>query len=92
MKKCLKITLVGKLPTGFVQKHIQKNARSLGIEGTVQSIEENTIRIVVCGQKEPVEEFLDLIHKESAKVDFDYIEIEPFIKSKDYRGVFRVIE
>ena len=92
MKKCLKITLVGKLPEGFLRKHIQKNARSLGIEGTVQPMDDNTIRIVVCGEIDPVEELLDLIHKESAKIDFDYIEIEPFLKSKDYRGVFRVIE
>ena len=92
MKKCLKITLVGQLPEGFLYKHIQKNARSLGIEGIVQPIDDNAVRIVVCGEVEPVEEFLDLIHKESAKIEFEYIEIEPFIKTKDYRGVFRVIE
>ena len=52
----------------------------------------NKARIVVCGPKEKVDEFLDIVHKGTAKYVPEEVEIEAFVKDKDYRGVFRVIE
>jgi len=71
---------------------IQKHARTLAIEGTVAIEEKDTIKIIICGQKEAIDKFVDALHKELAKISPKNLEIEPFIKEKDYRGVFRVIE
>ncbi len=93
MNKCLKITFNADIPDDFIQNHIQKNARKLNIEGTAQIINsENKIKIIVCGNKDEVDQFMDLLHKSSLKAELKDLEVEPFLKDKDYRGVFRVIE
>jgi len=93
MHKCLKITFTADFPDGFLQDVVQKNAQKLDLEGTVQVVSvNNKARIVVCGPKDKVDQFLDVIHKGTAKYVPEEVEIEAFVKDKDYRGVFRVIE
>jgi acylphosphatase len=92
MNKCLKITFTVEVPGDFLRSFIQKNARKKDIEGTVQMMNEKKIRIIACGTKDNVDSFLDIIHKGSANFLPEDVEVEPFIKDKDYRGVFRVIE
>ncbi|HRN78089.1 MAG TPA: acylphosphatase [Candidatus Dependentiae bacterium] len=93
MYKCLKITFNANFPEGFLQDFVQKNAKDLGIEGTVQIMNmNNKVRIVACGDKDKVDEFLDLLHKGTAQYIPEDIEAEGFTKDKDYRGVFRIIE
>ena len=62
MNKCLKISFPKtKLPQDFLRSVIQKNAKSLEIEGTVQVFPaENRISIIACGLKDNVDTFLDL--------------------------------
>lgn len=93
MNKCLKINFASDYPTGFLQKFVQKNARDLGLEGLAQVMpgERNTI-VLVCGPKEDVDAFVDLLHKGTKDVQLKDIAVEPFLKVKDYRGVFRVLE
>lgn len=93
MRKCLKIMFAAAVPDGFLQKTIQKQARKLEIEGTAQVVaSEGKIRIIVCGQMESIDALLDVIHKEVHKIGVQDVEVEPFLKDKNYRGVFRVIE
>ena len=94
MNKCLRITFQGDFPEGFFRGFVQKYAKSLSLEGTFQRINNDgkTVRIIACGAKDAVDEFLDLIYKKTSSLSFDDIEIEPFFKEKDYRGVFRIIE
>lgn len=93
MNKCLKITFSASVPEGFLHDFIQTHAKKLNLEGVVQVIAgEKKVRVVVCGDKDVVDQFVDLLHKGTGKTLLDQIEIEPFLKDKDYRGVFRVIE
>ena len=93
MNKCLKITFSASMPEGFLHDFIQKHAKKLNLEGVVQLIiAEKKVRVIVCGDKDVVDKFVDLLHKGIGKTLLDPIEIEPFLKDKDYRGVFRVIE
>lgn len=92
MSQCLRIVLTMNLPEDFLHNFIKKNARALDLEGTVQLEAGNVIRIIACGSKESIESFLDALHTQAAKHFLDAVEVEPFIKDKDYRGVFRVIE
>ena len=40
----------------------------------------------------PVDEFLDVLHNSSGKYIPKDVVVEPFIKERDYRGIFRIIE
>lgn len=93
MNKCVKINFVADYPTGFLQDFIQRHARELGLEGLAQSMPtEKSAMVLVCGPKEEVDKFVDLIHRGTKTVQLKDISVEPFLKVKDYRGVFRVIE
>jgi acylphosphatase len=92
MKKCLKITFNYSGDSDFIHG-VQKLGSKLAIEGTIQHFSnDKNVRIIVCGEKEMVDKFIDVLHKESVKIDAPDIKIEPFIRDKDYRSVFRVIE
>ncbi|HTM05631.1 MAG TPA: acylphosphatase [Patescibacteria group bacterium] len=92
MKKCVKITLQGKFPEGFLFTFVKQQAQSLGLEGTAQMVTEDNIRIILCGDPTTIDRFMDFLHKHTEPADINSIELEPFLKEKDYRGVFRVIE
>jgi len=72
----------------FLKKVILKYAMQHGLEGIAQAIADDKVKIVVCGEKKQVDAFLDEVQQEA----IIGIEIEPFVKDKDYRGVFRVID
>ena len=92
MKKCLKIALGAKGSDAFIQE-IQKKGAKLGIEGTIQHVPgEEELKIIVCGLKDQVDKFVDVLHKDAAQHGVGDINIEPFVKVKDYRGAFRIIE
>ena len=93
MNKCLKITFSAvNLPENFLRAFVQKKAQKLNIEGIAQLIlSDGQVKIVACGPKEDVDAFVDDLHQGSAKTYLEDIEIEPFLKDKDYRGIFRVI-
>ena len=92
MKKCLRIVMTGTFPANAFITLAQKNAQKLHLEGSAQLVTPTTLRIVICGPKESIESFLDLLHKDLNKHPLCELEVEPFIKDKDYRGVFRIIE
>jgi len=92
MKKCLQITIIAEFPEEFLRNFIQKHARKLELEGTVQFVDQDQARIFVCGEKEEVDLFLDVLHEGTKDWKAQQIDTEPSIKEKDYRGIFRVIE
>ena len=92
MTKCLSIVLRASTKEGFLKNFIQKNARDLDIEGIVQQKIDGEVNMVICGLREQVDLFLDILHKGSSDCKIHAIEVKPFLKDKDYRGVFRVIE
>lgn len=93
VNKCLRVFFDAKVPLEFLRDFVQKEAQKLGLEGTAQIMESSEkVLIVICGKKQKTDEFLDMLHKELADHAIQAVEIEAFVKTKDYRGVFRVIE
>ena len=94
MYKSLRITLTPTvIPAQFLKNIIQKKALQLELEGTAQMMKPDPlIRIFVSGPKEHVDSFVDFLHKKPGNVVMNSIEVEPFFKEKDYRGVFRIVE
>jgi acylphosphatase len=92
MKKCLKITLISKIRGEALRDSIQAAARKLAIEGTVQVVEPNEMIIIACGEKENIDDFLDAVHEGFGVYVPEDVLVEPFLKEKDYRGIFRILE
>lgn len=92
MTKCIKMTFSGSAKSDFLQKGLQKYVKNLKVEGIAQVNDEGIFKIIVCGEPDTVDLFVDFIYKESVKAALHDIEVEPFLKDKDYRGVFRIIE
>jgi len=92
MKLCVKMTFMVGTQKDFLRAYVLKYATKLEVEGTAQIAEENKAVIIACGKKDNVDDFVDVIYKGSSKYNLDAIEMEPFVKMRDYRGVFRVIE
>jgi len=92
MKKCLKITFTSKVLDRRLRDAIQPMARQLGVEGTVQLIEPHEMVIIACGDKENIDGFLDVIHEGFSGFIPEDVLVEPFLKEKDYRGIFRILE
>jgi len=92
MKKCLKITLRSKMVGGGLRDAIQVAARKLDVEGTVQLVEPNELVIIACGSKNNIDDFLDILHEGFGSNVPEDVQVEPFLKEKDYRGIFRILE
>lgn len=83
---------VGQIKKGLLHDFIQAKAREQELEGYVTLGAPSTVTIVALGTKENIDLFIDILHRESLTWGMDHIEVESFIKDRDYRGIFRVIE
>ena len=92
MKQCMRITFIIGGEKKKLHAFMQDFAEKLQLEGAIQSLSDTKVRVVVCGSKDNVEEFVDAVHIGIAQKKLESLEIEPFLKDRDYRGVFRVIE
>ncbi len=94
MYKSLRVTMSAPhIPAQFLKKYIQKKALQLELEGMAQVIKPASIvRIIVYGLKDDVDKFIDFLHKNPGNIVPDAIEVEPFMKESDYRGIFRIVE
>jgi acylphosphatase len=92
MKKCLKITFTSHVLDRGLRDSIQAAARKLDLEGTIQFVEPHGMVIIACGSKENIDGFLDVIHQGFDKNVPEDVLVEPFLKEKDYRVIFRILE
>jgi acylphosphatase len=93
MNKCIKISFSLDYPEGFLHTFVQKHARDLDLEGLAQiAHSEQRAVVMVCGPKDNIDAFVDYLYKGNKNTQLKELEVEPFLKVKDYRGVFRVIE
>lgn len=93
MKRSIKITVVGDVNDLSYKQFTQKQAKDLAIEGVVQNQnEEPGLVIYAHGPADNIEKFIDLLYKNPSGKVVEDVYAEPFVKEKDYRGVFRIIE
>jgi acylphosphatase len=92
MRKCLKIQITGSVQSAAHKASIQKHAQSLGIEGTIQNLGTDSVVIHCCGLSVNLDQFIDFLYKgTSHSGQLQELSTEPFVKEKDFRGVFRII-
>jgi len=91
MKKCVRITFA--VSDGSrVLESIKKKARSLELEGIAYHEQDDEFGIIVNGEKEIVEKFIDAVHAIIIEAGSEDFHVEPYSKQEDYRGVFRVLQ
>lgn len=91
MNQCVCITLVVKAPLIPVRELIQKSAQKLAIEGIGNILAPHTIKIVAHGSHDAIDEFIDALYTGCNGIKPASVAVEPFVKDRDYRGVFRII-
>lgn len=93
MIKCLRITIPVSPPHNpeLISSIVQKQAQKWGIEGVAQKTATGIV-IIACGNIDSLEEFLDQLYTESAHHEWGELMIEPILRDRDYRGVFRALE
>lgn len=91
MKRCIKITISGKVQNVSYRAFAQKKAQALGIEGTVQNADSENVIIYASGPAEQLDTFIDHLYEGTQDSQIKELTVEPFINEKDFRGVFRII-
>lgn len=91
MAYCMKITFIYKISSTYLHDVVQKLAREFNLEGTAKMHGDEVVQILVCGDSEKIDTFIDRLHADLSKKGVA-LELEPFLKDRDFRGVFRVVE
>ncbi|MFH1831229.1 MAG: acylphosphatase [bacterium] len=92
MKQSVKIKITGQVQEVGYRKFAQKQAQTLGIEGTIQNLDDQSVIIYVCGDATKLDQFIDLLYKGPNKSKIADIQIEPLLTEKSFRGVFRILD
>ena len=92
MSQCMRINLIITGDKSHIQALVKKYAHEYNVEGLLQNADDQAVKVVACGDAQEIEAFMSALHKEFANDNLNIAEIEPFLKDRDYRGVFRVIE
>lgn len=71
---------------------VQKSANALKLQGTAHAVDKDSIKVMAYGSGDAIEQFIDMLYEGYKDHHPDLIEVEPFTKDQDYRGVFRIIE
>jgi len=91
MKRCLKMIINTDQWDSDWGPQIQKQAKKLEIEGLMQAIDIHQMRVMICGEDHNLDDFVDYLYDFFSKIEADITDLEPFIKERDFRGIFRVI-
>lgn len=92
MRRCVKIKVIGKVQGVSYRHFAQKNASKLGIEGTIQNLEDRkSVLIFACGISDKLDDFIDELYKGTPKSKIEDLITEPLMQEKSFRGIFRII-
>ena len=91
MKKCLLLAFTWQELSKSLEAKILKQARALEVEGYMRLKRDGSVRLEVCGDKEPVDGFIEFVEGLLDDDALDSMTVDPHINSRDFRGVFRVI-
>ena len=91
MKQNVRIKIIGNVQGVGYREFVQKQAKKLDIEGTIQNLSDKTVMIFASGQAERLDSFIDHLYKGTGKSKVNEIEVEPLLSEKIFRGVFRIL-
>jgi acylphosphatase len=90
MQKRLECKIKGRVQMVMFRDFVCRNARKLGVAGSVQNISDGSVCVVAEGEEEKLKELLNLIYKGSILSKVEEVE-DTWIKTKgDFTG-FNII-
>ncbi len=92
MKQCMQIVISIKKQHAAFEEHMKAMAQECHIEGVMQFLSKTSLKVIACGTKEYIEQFIDGLHQKKIVDLFGDLAIEPIFTEKDFRGVFRIIQ
>lgn len=92
MNKTVSIILTIPVSSDLVKQLVQKNALDRKLQGTAHVVDEQTIKIVVFGPMDAIDDYIDSLYEGYKKHRPIAVDVEPGHVEHDYRGTFRVIE
>ncbi len=91
MSRCIKMTFSVQRPSQKLLDALQKQAQACKLEGFVMASTPENLKIIACGLSADLDNFLDKTDEIIAAQGGHDVIIDPFLKDKDYRGVFRIM-
>lgn len=91
MSRCIKMTFNVQRSDEKLLNAVQTKAHECKLEGFVLASTPETIKIIACGVSGDLDTFLDKVDEIIAAQGGQDVVIDPFLKDKDYRGVFRIM-
>ncbi len=91
MSRCIKMTFSVQRSSEKLLNALQKQALECKLEGFVMASTPETVKIIACGVSADLDTFLDKVDEVIAAQGGQDVIIDPFLKDKDYRGVFRIM-
>lgn len=82
MSQTLKIKISGRVQGVMFRDFTRRNANNLGFKGFVQNKDDGSVQVVVTGEEDKLEIFLELLKKGSVFSKVTNVEFEPFISSE----------
>jgi acylphosphatase len=92
MNKTVSITLTIPVTQDVLKLLVQKNALDRKLKGTAHAVDEQTIKIVVMGAVNDIDDYIDSLYEGYKKHRPLAVDVEPGHVEHDYRGTFRIIE
>lgn len=90
-KKCIQITVYGKVQGVGYREFVKKHAGAEKIEGSIRNNEDGSVLILAAGDSDNLDNLIDYIYQGSPQSSVEEVAIEIATNVKDFRGVFRVI-
>jgi len=91
MVKEIECIITGRVQMIMFRDFIQRNARMLGIAGTVQNLDNGSVRVIAQGEEEKLTELISLLRKGPALAKVESVETkwrEPKEKFKDFEIIY----
>lgn len=91
MKKCIRITVYGKVQGVGYREFVKKHATDEQVEGSIKNAEDGSVVILAAGAPDSLDNLIDYIYQGSEDASVEEVAIEIATGARDFRGVFRVI-
>lgn len=91
MKKCVKITVFGKVQGVGYREYVKRHAQKCDVEGSIQNNEDGSVVIYAAGLPDNLDNLIDHIYQGSPTATVSEVAIEISQVARDFRGVFRII-
>lgn len=91
MRTCVKVRFETNDAAKTLKKFVAEQAKAFSIEGVGQETGKTNVQLLVCGEQDNVDDFVDALYLGSSSIKLYNIEVESCMSDRSFRGVFRIV-